>query len=70
VTDVVSSGRSIEDEAEGAAAAAARAEADLLASMAATEEVAPDPLAQPPVDPFAGASVDDLPMGGLPTPGT
>jgi flagellar motor switch protein FliN/FliY len=69
VTDVVSSGRSIEDEAETAAAAAARAEADLLASMAGTAEVQPDPLSQPPVDPFADASVDDLPMGGLPTPG-
>jgi flagellar motor switch protein FliN/FliY len=70
VTDVVSSGRSIEDEAETAAAAAARAEADLLASMAGAAEMQPDPLAQPPVDPFADASVDDLPMGGLPTPGT
>jgi flagellar motor switch protein FliN/FliY len=65
VTDVVSSGRSIEDEAETAAAAAARAEADLLASMAGADEVQPDPLG----DPFADASVDDLPMGGLPTPG-
>jgi flagellar motor switch protein FliN/FliY len=65
VTDVVSSGRSIEDEAETAAAAAARAEADLLASMAGAGEVQPDPLG----DPFADASVDDLPMGGLPTPG-
>jgi hypothetical protein len=27
--------------------------------------VQPDPLG----DPFADASVDDLPMGGLPTPG-
>ena len=70
VTDVVSSGRSIEDEAETAAAAAARAEADLLASMAGTAAVQPDPLSQPPADPFADASVDDLPMGGLPTPGT
>ncbi|MEA2410425.1 MAG: flagellar motor switch protein FliN [Thermoleophilaceae bacterium] len=66
VTDVVSSGRSIEDEAETAAAAAARAEADLYASMAGAGESQPDPLP----DPFAGASVDDLPMGGLPTPGT
>jgi flagellar motor switch protein FliN/FliY len=66
VTDVVSSGRSIEDEAETAAAAAARAEADLLASMAGGADVQPDPLG----DPFADASVDDLPMGGLPTPGT
>src|SRR5690242_826499 len=70
VTDVVSSGRSIEDEAESAAAAAARAEADLLASMAGDGSLQPDPLSQPPADPFAGASVDDLPMGGLPTPGT
>jgi flagellar motor switch protein FliN/FliY len=65
VTDVVSSGRSIEDEAETAAAAAARAEADLLASIPGAGEVQPDPLG----DPFADASVDDLPMGGLPTPG-
>src|SRR3954454_17679305 len=39
VTDVVSSGRSIDDKPEVAAAAAARAEADLLASMAGTAEV-------------------------------
>src|SRR3954462_6311333 len=74
VTDVVSSGRSIEDEAETAAAAAARAEAAsdaaagpeaaLLASLPGAGKVQPDPLA----DPFADASVDDLPMGGLPTP--
>jgi flagellar motor switch protein FliN/FliY len=64
VTDVVSSGRSIEDEVETAEAAAAQAEADLIASMAASEQPAPLP------EPFADASVDDLPMGGLPTPGT
>ena len=64
VTDVVSAGRSIEEEAETAEAAAARAEADLLASLAGAAE--PEPLP----DPFAEASVDDLPMGGLPTPGT
>ena len=63
VTDVVSSGRSIEDEAETAEAVAAQAEADLIASMAGSEQ--PEPLP----DPFADASVDDLPMGGLPTPG-
>jgi flagellar motor switch protein FliN/FliY len=67
VTDVVSSGRSLEDEAETAAAsAAAQAEAELIASMAGAVEPQPDPLS----DPFADASVDDLPMGGLPTPGT
>jgi flagellar motor switch protein FliN len=74
VTDVVSTGRSIEDEAETAAAAATRAEAELLASLAGAGEEQPQPLAEPLVeplpDPFANASVDDLPMGGLPTPGT
>jgi flagellar motor switch protein FliN len=63
VTDVVSTGRSIEDEAETAEAVAAQAEADLLASMTAAEEPQPLP------DPFADASVDDLPIGGLPEPG-
>jgi flagellar motor switch protein FliN/FliY len=63
VTDVVSTGRSLEDEAETAEAVAARAEADLLASMAPAEEPQPLP------DPFADASVDDLPIGGLPEPG-
>jgi flagellar motor switch protein FliN/FliY len=67
VTDVVSSGRSLEDEAETAAAStAAQAEAELIASMAGAVDPQPDPLP----DPFADASVDDLPMGGLPTPGT
>ena len=63
VTDVVSTGRSIEDEAETAEAVAAQAEADLIASMAGSEEPQPLP------DPFADASVDDLPLGGLPEPG-
>src|SRR3954453_19605374 len=63
VTDVVSTGRSIEDEADTAEAAAARAEAELMASIAGSEEPAPLP------DPFADASIDDLPIGGLPEPG-
>jgi flagellar motor switch protein FliN/FliY len=63
VTDVVSTGRTIEDEADTAEAAAARAEADLIASIAGSEE--PEPLP----DPFADASVDDLPISGLPEPG-
>jgi flagellar motor switch protein FliN len=63
VTDVVSTGRSIEDEADTAETAAAQAEADLIASIAGSEEPAPLP------DPFADASVDDLPIGGLPEPG-
>jgi len=67
VTDVVSTGRSLEDEAETAEAVAAQAEADLLASMAAPAE--PQPLPDPLHDPFADASVDDLPIGGLPEPG-
>jgi flagellar motor switch protein FliN/FliY len=69
VTDVVSASRgTIEDEAEAAdIAAAAQAEADLLAHIGA----AADPLADPfsHGDSLADASVDDLPMGGLPTPG-
>jgi flagellar motor switch protein FliN/FliY len=67
VTDVVSTGRSIEDEVETAEAVAAQAEADLLASIAGQEE--PQPLPDPLPDPFADASVDDLPIGGLPEPG-
>jgi flagellar motor switch protein FliN/FliY len=67
VTDVVSTGRSIEDEVDTAETAAAQAEADLLASIAA--EQAPQPLPDPLPDPFADASVDDLPIGGLPEPG-
>jgi flagellar motor switch protein FliN/FliY len=63
VTDVVSSGRSLEDEVETAEAVAAQAEADLIASMAVPEQPAPLP------DPFADVSVDDLPLGGLPEPG-
>jgi flagellar motor switch protein FliN/FliY len=63
VTDVVSSGRSLEDEAETAETVAAQAEADLIASMAGAAE--PEPLP----DPFADVSVDDLPIGGLPEPG-
>jgi flagellar motor switch protein FliN len=63
VTDVVSTGRSIEDEADTAEAVAAQAEAELIASIAGPQE--PEPLP----DPFADASVDDLPIGGLPEPG-
>ena len=47
---------------------------DVVSSSRGTIEDEADSLgAEPdfldPVDPFAGASVDDLPMGGLPTPG-
>ena len=77
VTDVVSASRGmIEDEAGAAQAAAAQAEADLLASMVPGSEPLqgggldplPDPLGRG--DSLADASVDDLPMGGLPTPGS
>jgi flagellar motor switch protein FliN/FliY len=70
VTDVVSASRgTIEDEAEVAeASAAAQAEADLLAQMGAVGEPLPDPFAHG--DSLSDASVDDLPMGGLPTPGS
>jgi flagellar motor switch protein FliN len=67
VTDVVSTGRSIEDEADTAEAVAAQAEAELIASIAGPQE--PEPLPDPLPDPFADASVDDLPLGGLPEPG-
>src|SRR3954453_12394171 len=64
VTDVVSTGRSLEDEAESAEVAAAQAEAELLASIAGSEE--PPPLPDPLAGPFGGASVADLPPGGWP----
>jgi flagellar motor switch protein FliN/FliY len=53
VTDVVSTGSMIEEEAE----AAQVSDADL-------------PTSYVPGDSLADATVDDLPMGGLPTPGT
>jgi flagellar motor switch protein FliN len=69
VTDVVSSSRVLEDEAEAAGtAAAAHPEADLLADVGAVPEPLVDPFA--PGDELADASVDDLPLGGLPTPPT
>ena len=71
VTDVVSASHAtLEDEAGVAAAeAAAQAEADLLAAQAAGSL---DPLADPFAhgDSLADASVDDISMGSLPTPGT
>ena len=37
--------------------------------MAHVQAVTTDePTAMPPADPFVDASVDDLPLGGLPTP--
>jgi flagellar motor switch protein FliN/FliY len=69
VTDVVSASRGlIEDEAVDAAAVAA--EAEMLGAPAFGEPVV-DPLSDPfsHGDSLSDASVDDLPMGGLPTPG-
>jgi flagellar motor switch protein FliN/FliY len=69
VTDVVSSSRVLDDEAEAAGvAAAAHPEADLLAGVGEGAEPLADPFAGG--DELAGASVDDLPLGGLPTPPT
>jgi flagellar motor switch protein FliN/FliY len=70
VTDVVSASHStLEDEAEAAELAAAQAEAELLATqIASASNPLPDPFSHG--DSLADASVDDLPMGGLPTPGT
>jgi flagellar motor switch protein FliN/FliY len=58
VTDVVSSGRMLEDEAR-------------VADVPAADPLGASPLADPfsHGDSLADASVDDLPMGGLPTPG-
>jgi flagellar motor switch protein FliN/FliY len=58
VTDVVSS-RSFDEEAEAAE----------VAGLSLEPEIDPFAPVDPLGDPFAGASVDDLPMGGLPTPG-
>ena len=80
ITDVVAGSRNVEDEAAlQAAHAAGMAEADLLAHVG-TAEPGPDPLGRPADDPFAGPgpdplgtppgetpSIDDLPLGGVPS---
>jgi flagellar motor switch protein FliN/FliY len=63
VTDVVSSSSMIEDEAE--AAHIAQDDAALLGDMGA--DALGDPFGHG--DSLSDASIDDLPMGGLPTPG-
>jgi flagellar motor switch protein FliN len=68
VTDVVSSSRAIEDEADLAGVDATQAEADLIAQMGGMTQPLGDPFAAG--DSLTDASVDDLPMGGLPTPGS
>jgi flagellar motor switch protein FliN/FliY len=81
ITDVVAGSRAVEDEAAIQAAAAAQAEAELMAAVAGPDPAAafgqPDPFAstEPLPDPLGGgvpiegeASVDDLPLGGLPQP--
>jgi flagellar motor switch protein FliN/FliY len=68
VTDVVSTGRAIEDEVELADLDAARAEADAFGQPGDMTQPLGDPFA--PGDALTDASVDDLPMGGLPTPGS
>jgi flagellar motor switch protein FliN/FliY len=71
VTDVVSASRgTLEDEAAAAAAAAAQAEADLIAAQIGGGLGSPLPDAFSHGDSLVDASVDDLPIGSLPTPGT
>ena len=66
ITDVVSAPRHFENEAQEAVDAAAEAEADLMAHVQAA---AADELPQPGFgDALTDASIDDIPMGGLPTP--
>jgi flagellar motor switch protein FliN/FliY len=66
ITDVVSAPRHLQDEATAAADAAAQAEAELIAHVQASA----DPAAAGPGfgDSLTDASVDDIPLGGLPTP--
>src|SRR5437868_535261 len=66
IADVVSAPRHFENEAQDAVDAAAEAEADLMAHVQAA---AADELPQPVFgDALTDASIDDIPMGGLPTP--
>ena len=75
ITDVVAGSREVEDEAAVQAAAAAQAEAELMASIAQDHDPgAPDPLGSagfegPLPDPLGGStpSVDDIPLGGVPS---
>ena len=67
ITDVVSAPRHIENEAMAAGEAAAQAEADLIAHVQAA--AAAENGEQPGFgDALTDASVEDIPMGGLPTP--
>jgi flagellar motor switch protein FliN/FliY len=68
VTDVVSSARAIEDEADLSGVDATQAETDVIAQMGGMTQPLGDPFAAG--DSLTDASVDDLPMGGLPTPGS
>jgi flagellar motor switch protein FliN/FliY len=67
VTDVVSSSRALEDEAEAAGAVAAE---QLVGDPLAPLDAGGEPLAEPfgHGDVLTDASVEDLPLGGLPTP--
>ena len=65
ITDVVAGSRAVEDEGAAQAAAAARAEADLMAHVAADAYAAPDPLGTPAPDPLGTPAPDPL---GTPAP--
>jgi flagellar motor switch protein FliN len=67
VTDVVSASRGTIEEEAADATAAGPAEHDPLGGLGAPVDPLADPFAHG--DSLADASVDDLPMGGLPTPG-
>jgi hypothetical protein len=65
ITDVVAGSRAVEDEGAAQAAAAAQAEADLLAHVGGPDPYAnPDPLGAPAPDPLGGGVAVPDPLGG------
>ncbi len=69
ITDVVAGSRAVEDEGAAQAAAAAAAEADLMAHVAADAYAAPDPLGAPGPDPLGAPAPDPLGGSGMAEPG-
>jgi flagellar motor switch protein FliN len=64
ITDVVAGSRAVEDEGAAQAAAAARAEADLMAHVAVDTFATPDPLGVPAPDPLGTPGMVPDPLGG------
>jgi len=62
ITDVVAGSRAVEDEGAAQAAAAAQAEADLMAHVGTPD--APDPFGAPAPDPLGGVGITPDPLGG------